>query len=764
MAGGLFGGMGLAAPNVPATPIPCADMFWHFPDRTHAVVWRNWHAVEPERIAKVLGTSVGNVTAMAESMGLPPAVPIPREQRSRGYFFMTLCRRNWHLLPLDQLAELLGTTSGDLMQFLQVEEQANWVILGRSKPDCEPVRYRPPGPEARHRAARIKEIVHDAFGDEIRHGGQPRFEFVSRLGAPMPRAAAPSRANKRLISPRIVCSYLKIYGDPLMDPAVDMYPEGLLQRLADVGVDGVWLYGVLRDLAPGGSAFPEFGVGHTTRQANLRTLVARAKRCGIGVYLYINEPRAMDEPFFKHRPDMRGIGNGMCTSHPAVRQWMEDALAHLFANVPDLAGVFTITASENQTNCAWSAKPELCPRCRHRSGPEIIAEVNSVIEAGVHRGNPEAKVIAWDWAWGGRNDPAEIIPRLPKSCWLMSVSEWSQPIQRGGVQATVGEYSVSVIGPGPRASRHWDLARRDGLKTAAKVQVNTSWELASLPYLPVLDLVAEHCRNLAHAGVDGMMLAWSLGGYPSPNLEVADRFSITPVPTMDEALDGVARSRFGPEAAPHARKAWTAFSRAFQEYPYSVSVLYRGPMQLGPANPLYPTRTNWKATMVGFPFDDIASWCAPYPPEVFASQCERVAALWEQGLPELEAAAAKTPAPLRVEAERELIFARAARLYFLSAANQVRFVLARDALADFQDPLSAKPRQEQLQGILQIVRDESELAREMFKLARMESCIGYEAASQYFYMPLDLAEKVIGCQEILARYSDLTIRKNASAF
>ena len=84
-------------------------------------------------------------------------------------------------------------------------------------------------------------------------------------------------------------------------------------------------------------------------------------------------------------------------------------------------------------------------------------------------------------------------------------------------------------------------ARQAGLKTAAKVQVNTSWELASLPYLPVLDLVAEHCRNLAKANLDGMMLAWSLGGYPSPNLEVADRFSRMPVPTLDEALD-----RYGP--------------------------------------------------------------------------------------------------------------------------------------------------------------------------------------------------------------------------
>lgn len=35
--------------------IPTSQLFPHFPDRMHAVVWRNWQAVEPERIARVLG-------------------------------------------------------------------------------------------------------------------------------------------------------------------------------------------------------------------------------------------------------------------------------------------------------------------------------------------------------------------------------------------------------------------------------------------------------------------------------------------------------------------------------------------------------------------------------------------------------------------------------------------------------------------------------------------------------------------------------------
>lgn len=729
------------------TPVPPAALMKHFPSRTHAVVWRNWRAVEPEVIARVLGTSPDTLSAMAQSMGLPPAAPIPPEQKTKGYFWMTLCRRNWHLLPMDQLATLAGTSPDALMNFLRVEEMANWIILGGFKPDCEPVRYAPPTEDIRRRASRIRDIVEESFDSELSRPDEPRFAFVQRLSRPKTGAATHRQPEISRFSPRFICSYLKIYGDPLMDPQIDMYPEGLLQRLAEVGVDGIWLYGVLRELAPGGQAFPEFGMDHETRQANLRTLVTRARRHGMGVYLYINEPRAMTADFFKNRPEMRGVGDGMCTSHPAVRRWMSDALAHLFAHVPDLAGVFTITASENQTNCAWSGRWDLCPRCKSRSGAEILAEVNAAIEEGVHRGSPSAKVIAWDWGWELVKDPLEVIRRLPQSTWLMSVSEWSKPICRGGVNTEVGEYSLSAVGPGPRALRHWELARQRGLKTIAKVQLNTSWELASLPYLPVMDLVAQHCAGLAATRIDGMMLTWSLGGYPSANLEIAHQFSRNPDATIDGVLDAMAREHFGPDGAPHARKAWSSFSRAFQEYPYSGAVLYNSPAQLGPANLLYATRTGWKATMVGFPYDDLPAWCPPYPPEVFAAQFQKVAAGWQIGLSELRLAVEKSTAAQRTTAQEEYDYAQAACLYFRSIANQVRFILARDAIA--AAPLSPEARQQKIDTIARIVQDEIAVARSLYSLTKAHSCIGFEAASQYFFLPLDLVEKVVSCRQVL---------------
>ena len=739
-----------ALPHGPA-PAPIATR--HFPDRLHEFVWRNWNLASPDKLAKLLGASAADITAMADSMGLPPAAAVPLQQKSRGY--ITLIRRNWHLLPYDQLLELLEMTPEQLAFSLR-EDDFLWIKVGSLKPKCERLRYVAPDAAARERAARIKQVVVEEFGDALRQPAEPRFGFLARFAAPAARPdrpTLPATGDQQHLALRFIYSYSAVYGDPLASPELDPYPDGLLQQLSALGVNGVWLHVVLRDLAPGGTAFPEFGAGHERRLASLRALVARAKHYGIGVYLYMNEPRAMPAAFFKDRPEMAGVREGelvtLCTSHPAVRRWMSDSLAYVFRQVPDLAGLFTITASENLTNCASHGQWRQCPRCRGRSDAEILAEVNATIAEGVHRGSPTAKVIAWDWGWRGDGDVSQIIARLPKSAWFMSVSEWAVPIDRGGVRKSVGEYSLSAVGPGERARRRWKEAQAAGLKTVAKVQINNTWELSTVPYLPVMDLVARHCRNLASAGVDGMMLSWSLGGYPSPNLEIAARFRVQPTPSVDEVLDALAVQQYGVEGAPLARRAWTAFSTAFQQYPFDPTVLYLCPVHVGPANPLYLEKTGYAATMTGIPYDDLKSWRGPYPLDVFTAQFAKVAEGWQAGIPDLEAAVRKAPVDRRDEAEAELRFARVAAIHFQSVVNQAAYNAARDALADRSKTLSAQERQGLREVCRRSLNSEIALARRLFPLAQADSRIGFEAANQYFYVPLDLAEKIINCRWLL---------------
>jgi hypothetical protein len=731
-----------------SAPAPLVDR--HFPDRVHAFVWRNWNAVEPAKLAKILGTSEENVRAMAVSMGLPPVAVVPPEMIGRGY--VTLLRRNWHLLPYDQLLELVEMTP-ERLAFALREDDFLWHKLGDLKPKCAPLRYRPPDEVARRRAAAIRRVVEADFGAALSGPAEPRFEFVRRLGHPLPEVSRPAPEGDRPVSLRLVYSYLAVYGDPLLNPRLDPYPDGFLQRLSAVGVNGIWLHVVLRDLAPGGPEFPEFGVGHQQRLANLRTLVQRAKRYGVGVYLYLNEPRAMPVAFFKNRPEMAGVREGeftaMCTSHPAVRRWMSDALAYVFRNVPELAGVYAITGSENLTNCASHGDWRSCGHCKARSEADILTEVVAVLDEGVHRGNPKANVVVSDWGWHGHGDARDIIARLPKSVWLMSVSEWDLPIERGGTKTKVGEYSISAVGPGPRALKHWAAARQAGIKTAAEIQLNNTCEIATVPYLPVMDLVAEHLHNLAPQQLSGMLIGWTMGGCPSPNFQLAQQLNRTPAPDVDAVLNGLAQQRFGPQGAPHARKAWTLMSEAFRQYPFHISVVYTSPVEWGPANPLYAAKTGYRATMWGIPYDDLDGWRGPYPPDVFAAQFERVAEGWRPGVAALQAAVQVAPADRRDEAQTDLCMARAAGLYFQSVANQARFVLARDGLAQPAGKLSSAERRQLQDEVKRLLESEIDLARQMFTLVQEDSRIGFEPSCQYFYLPLDLVEKVVNCRWLL---------------
>lgn len=317
-------------------PVPIAAL--HFPDRLHALIFRNWNVVDVDLIAKTVGGSRQQIETIAASMGLPSAQPIPAEYRQRIY--ITVIRRNWHLVPYAQLLDLLNM-SADELAFVLREDDFLFVKLGMVKPKCDPIRYAEPTAAIRAQAAQIKSAVQEMFGSDLELVTDPRFQFVRDLSkpivmSPIEPAALTQVDNGRELKfqTRIIYSYCALYGDALLNDQLGPCPDGLLQRLAAVGVNGVWLHVVLRDLAPGGPAFPEFGQNHEKRLATLRRLVLRAAKYGIGIYLYINEPRAMPHGFFKDRPQLAGVQEGdftaMCTSDPAVRSWISNSLAYVF--------------------------------------------------------------------------------------------------------------------------------------------------------------------------------------------------------------------------------------------------------------------------------------------------------------------------------------------------------------------------------------------------------------------------------------------------
>ena len=735
-----------AGPLLPVGPAPAPVAFPHFPDRLHAFVWRNWTLVTVERLAEVVQAQPADILRVGNAMGLAAPPPITADQRKRSY--ITVIRRNWHLLPYEQLLTLLGW-SAEKMAFILREDDFLYHKLGQSKPRCAPLVYAPPSGAVTQRAAEIAAVLRDAMPAGGGYGEEPLFSFVEALSRPP--AAAPAMSPRSAFAPRFCYSYFALYGDPLLDAEADPYPDGYLARMAAAGVDGVWLQAVLHKLA----SFPwdaAQSAHHEERLTNLKALVARARQHGMGVYLYLNEPRAMPLAFFESRPQLKGVVEGdfaaLCTSTPEVQRYLTGAVATICRAVPDLAGFFTISGSENLSNCWSHHKGDQCPRCGARPPADVIAELHRLFREGIRQAGSQTQLIAWDWGWS--DGWAEgIIGQLPQDVALMSVSEWSIPIKRGGVDSIVGEYSISTVGPGPRATRHWALARQRGLKALAKIQAGATWELSAVPYIPAVANVAQHAANLRRAGVDGLMLGWTLGGYPSPNLEVVAEIGGGSEP--DAAMDKVARRRFGAALAPRVVDAWRAYSVAFSEFPFNIGVVYRAPMQYGPANLLWGEPTGYKSTMVGFPYDDLDGWRSVYPPEVFSAQFDKIADGFEHAIAALRAAAEKaasTPVQRQTLAA-ELDVAEAAAIHFRSTANQVRFVQARRTLTAAK---LAGDKQPALTTLERVLKDELALARRLYAIQSRDSRIGFEASNHYFYVPQDLMEKAINCQDLLTRW------------
>ena len=63
--------------------------------------------------------------------------------------------------------------------------------------------------------------------------------------------------------------------------------------------------------------------------------------------------------------------------------------------------------------------------------------------------------------------------------------------------------------------------------------------------------------------------------------------------------------------------------------------------------------------------------------------------------------------------------------------------------------LTDPEREARIDAIKRIAADEIENAKRLFGLTREDLRIGFEASNHYYYLPLDLVEKVVNCEHIL---------------
>ena len=716
--------------ELPKGDSPVQVSYPHFPSQWQTFLWRNWNLVPTDKLADILQTTNEVLQKAAQDMGLPPAGEIDPMWLTHSY--LTLIRNNWHLLNYEQLLQFLDWTPEKLAYTLK-EEDFLFGKLGSHKPDCQPVRYEALTAEQEKQTAYLKDVARKFFDPEQMIYTDKPFAFAERF------AASNSSGNSDSFDFNIIHAYSASCGDVLGNAQeLDPLPENLLSQYASMGIKGIWMHALLHLLSPIPGA-EEFSSGAEKRMANLKMLVTRCAEYGIKIYLYLNEPRCMPMPFYDKKPLWAGLPAGqsmtICTTHtPAPLQWLENAMHNLFSEAKGLGGVFCITMSENPTNCHYALQSKECPYCSKHKPEEIIASIICAMERGMHAAAPEAKLIAYDWAWARAAQLSDnfefkkcVMDLLPKNVYIATVSEWGMLTHVGGVEQYLVDYSISQVGPSEETMRTWRYANKIGLKTVAKIQINNSWELSAVPYIPVPYLVREHLDNLKKAGVNGLLLSWTLGGFPGGNLEL-----------INSTPEEIAASKFHPSLADMVCKAWRQFSEAFREFPFNVHVIYNAPMNYGPMNLLHLQNTGYTATMIGFPYDDLETWRGPYPAEVFENQFRILSEKWKQGLETLKEAAEEVAEAEKADFADVCDMAEVSYCHLRSTYLQTAFVRAVNN-GGCKACMKA------------YAEEEIALALRLAEIVRRDSRIGFEASNHYYYTLNDLYEKVISCAYIIER-------------
>lgn len=703
-----------------------AVSYAYFPTTWQAVIWRNWGYLPVCRIAQVLRTEEETVRREAKRMGLPYEPTVNPMWEKRGY--LTTIRENWHLCTYEQIEELLDLTEEELA-FILKEDDFMWVKLGEFKPQVKAARYEPLTEE---QIKATEDIAMEMQRQGLDGGADNAFDFVLEYQKPASYPVKPQNADHL----RMVYPYFALYGDALIDESIDPLPEKILEEYAKAGINGIWMQMVLYQLVEFPFA-PELSKGHEKRIASLNRLVAKAKKYGIGIYPYLNEPRAMSEAFFEQYPDLKGEREGayyaMCTSTKEVQDYLYQGVRTLFEQVPDLAGFFTITMSENLTNCYSRAfLPEnggdgnlSCPRCKDRNPWEVVAEVNNLMAKGAHDANPDAKVICWTWGWPDAW-AKKVVPLLNQGQILQCTSEEAMEYSIGGIKGRVLDYTLSLCGPGEKAKNMWETARACGFEMSAKVQVNNTWEMAAVPFLPVFDKVETHLRQLQEVGITHLHAGWTLGGCPSPNLRLAAWLMEGKGDLKEFLTDWL-----GEELAEPVYEAQKELSEAFSHYPFHMNTLYFGPQNFGPMAPFFLRETGYEATMIGYPYDNLEKWASIYPVNVYEKEYGLLCEGWTKGFAKLQKLQGK-----HAELDEVILMAAAADCQFRSTYHHIQFVGRRDEAREQGLEL---PRQE----LLYLIQGERKVVETLMALRMEDSRIGYESSNQYFYTMQDLREKMI---------------------
>ena len=685
-----------------------------FPTEWQTVIFRCYGFVPAKNIARALGCDESIVHKEAQRLGLDK-VPEQMIMQVQGY--ITVIRSLWHILPNGKIAAILGIDDSRLKEILEKDDFLG-VKLGQ-KPECPPVTYFPPDDHVKSETEKLSRFVRNNIA-----GGWRPFELLSHIPGCI-------QTHNKIQQKKIIHGYITPCRDAFGSDSERYLPDGLLEQYRMRGINGIWIHCLLSEISPYPFS-PDLSERYKERREELKRLIRRCRDHGIGLYLYFNEPRALTTGIAKHYPELTGHSDKdtvcLCLGKQAVREYLFNAFYDLLNDVREIKGIITITMSENPTHCRYRTETN-CPVCSSVPPEKLAAQVNNIINSAIRKSGAKTELIAntWGWApymgWSFRQTEAGI-KMLDGDVTVMSVSEYGKKINKGGVNSEVIDYSISNPGPGQFSEHVFSVSSKSGHRNCAKIQINNSWECSAVPYLPVFDLICEHVGNLAKIGVSDHMLTWTLGGYPSPVMELCASMSEK---GSEFDLDKWYDEMFGEDSGT-VHDAVRMMCRGFSEYPFSINHLYLSPATLGPANIWMKDKCDLPSSMVCFSNDDYEQWIYPYPADVYFSQYASMLAEWDEGVRILKKAK-KTPL-----IEEMTDFAEVASIHWHADVIHTRYAIEKRAGNGIPEDL---------------ICEREDLLRRLLAFMEKYPEIGFEASNHYLYTPRTLVENLLYLKKAL---------------
>ena len=546
--------------------------------------------------------------------------------------------------------------------------------------------------------------------------------------------------------------------DELMND-IDYYPEPYLDRLAQEGINGLWLTVVFREICK--TSFLPEDPDAERRREKLRRSVEKCRKFGIKLWTFAIEPASwtLKNPCPDDAlkgPDCWGPGNLFCPNSEKAARYLYECTNSLFKEVPHLGGLMLISVGERPTSCVSGGSFEggfklPCQKECKLSVDHIFAKVLNPMRQGIKDANPEAEMISWLY----QPQPMQAHPwiydlpkQLSEDIILAYNFESSCTKPQLGKVRVGGDYWLSCTGPSDRFGRMAEAARGH-CAFAAKMQVGCSHEVATIPFVPAPGLLYRKYEQMRRNGVSHVIQCWYFGNYPGAMNRAAGALAYEDFSTNEEEfLTRLAAPEWGPRAADMA-KVWAALTKAYMEYPLGYEFQYYGPMHDGTVWPLHLKSVLRKLPRTWKPDyepagDAVGEFLNNFDLAETVVQSRRMSDAWNEGWQKFQTFAGEFKGDRAREMDAMLI--EALNCHFLAGADIVEFYFLRNRMLD------GKVNAERTVKILEeIVKRQIPVSDRMAELCESDPRLGYHSEAEvYKYFPEKLKWRSETLRQLLA--------------